>query len=271
MSKNRVTIKDVAKEAGVSIATVSYVLNNTPGQSISDDTRKKVLQFANLLGYECNIMAKYLATGKTNTVSAVVKDIEPFASQYYLKMLTEMSRLLYRKNLGLKLTDYTDALARGGDCDAYITIALGEKDFRAFADTKYVPVVAIDSMFDDRLFYRINDDFERIYKSAVSEFGAPVTLLTFSLPQEVITAARKTFDSVIVVTDLNTIANLDKSSHYVTVSSSIADNLSDYSVKLENASFALKASTAVESVAKAINKSITQSSEESIDDHDLKV
>ena len=73
--KKRVTIKDVATAADVSIATVSYVLNNTPGQSIGDDTRKKVLQFANILGYECNVMARYLATGKTNSVSAVIKDI----------------------------------------------------------------------------------------------------------------------------------------------------------------------------------------------------
>ena len=65
--KTRVTIKDVAKAADVSIATVSYVLNNAPGHTISEETRKKVLQFANILGYECNVMARYLATGKTNS------------------------------------------------------------------------------------------------------------------------------------------------------------------------------------------------------------
>ena len=47
----RATIRDVAREAGVSVATVSYVLNNRPNQKISDDTKKKVLQIANLLQY----------------------------------------------------------------------------------------------------------------------------------------------------------------------------------------------------------------------------
>lgn len=60
--KQSVTIKDVAKEAGVSVATVSYVINNRTDKRISEKTRKKVLQIINLLGYTPNQSAKALAT-----------------------------------------------------------------------------------------------------------------------------------------------------------------------------------------------------------------
>ena len=59
----KATIRDVAREAGVSVATVSYVLNNRPNQKISDDTKKKVLQIANLLQYSPSFAAKQLTTG----------------------------------------------------------------------------------------------------------------------------------------------------------------------------------------------------------------
>src|SRR4051812_9609919 len=47
-----VTIKDIAEKASVSIATVSRVLNNDPLLSVSDDTRKKVLEVVNKLNYK---------------------------------------------------------------------------------------------------------------------------------------------------------------------------------------------------------------------------
>ena len=264
--KNRVTIKDVATAAEVSIATVSYVLNNTPGQSISEDTRKKVLQFANLLGYECNVMAKYLASGKSNTVSVLIKDVKPFAAQYYMKLLTELSRLLWRQNLGLKIVDYSDGFKRNTDCDAYITVALTEKEFREFADTKYMPVIAIDSVFDDFLFYRINDDYETMYKTAKAESGLDkIVLLTFDLPEEVFRSAAAVFDDVKTVNSLSDLAGLDGKTCYVTLSSAIYDSSpKSQNIRLHSSSFALKASAAADAVAKAIGRLQSTSDEHNI-------
>ena len=53
-----VTIKDVAKEAGVAISTVSNVLNNV--KVVSEETRKKVLEASERLGYVPNMNAKML-------------------------------------------------------------------------------------------------------------------------------------------------------------------------------------------------------------------
>ena len=59
-----VTIKDVAREAGVSISVVSYVLNNNPNVSISDKTRTKVLDAAKKLNYRTNSFARGMRTKK---------------------------------------------------------------------------------------------------------------------------------------------------------------------------------------------------------------
>jgi DNA-binding LacI/PurR family transcriptional regulator len=72
-----VTMKDVAAWAGVSIKTVSRVVNNQG--EISDETRQRVQQAIEELGYEPNIVARSLITGKTNTIGLLVAEIEtPF-------------------------------------------------------------------------------------------------------------------------------------------------------------------------------------------------
>lgn len=60
-----VTIKDVAREAGVSISVVSYVLNNNPNVSISKETRKKVIDAASKLNYTPNSIARSMRTKKS--------------------------------------------------------------------------------------------------------------------------------------------------------------------------------------------------------------
>ncbi|WP_432564161.1 LacI family DNA-binding transcriptional regulator [Kineococcus sp. SYSU DK003] len=70
--RRRATSADVAREAGVSRATVSYVLNDTPGQKIPDQTREKVLDAARRLAYSPSPAARALRRGGSDVVLGVM-------------------------------------------------------------------------------------------------------------------------------------------------------------------------------------------------------
>ena len=74
MAGKTITIKDVAREAGVSVATVSYVVNGRTDLKISDETRKRVLQVINLLNYSPNQAAKALASKRKNQVGFAISE-----------------------------------------------------------------------------------------------------------------------------------------------------------------------------------------------------
>ena len=68
------TAADIAAEAGVSRATVGFVLNRTPGQTISAQTRDRVLEAADRLGYRPHVAARALASGRSMIVVHVLPD-----------------------------------------------------------------------------------------------------------------------------------------------------------------------------------------------------
>ncbi len=72
MSK-RTTLKDVAREAGVTAATVSYVINDTPGQTIRPETRKRVLEAVAKLKYTPNAHARTLRSHSVPSVGLVLR------------------------------------------------------------------------------------------------------------------------------------------------------------------------------------------------------
>jgi len=74
----KINIKDVAKKAGVSTATVSRVLGHFPG--VRDKTRKKVLKAVSELNYEINAVARSLRQRKTNSIGIIVGNV---LSQFY--------------------------------------------------------------------------------------------------------------------------------------------------------------------------------------------
>ena len=76
-----VTLADVARAAGVSLATASRALNGAPGRTVGVELRERVLAAARELNYSPNATAQAMARGQTATVGLVVHDIaDPFAA-----------------------------------------------------------------------------------------------------------------------------------------------------------------------------------------------
>lgn len=77
-----VTIKDVARECGVAISTVSNVLNHV--DNVSEETKKKVLEAVERLKYVPNMNARYLKSGRKNTVGLFLSSIQ---GDYYRALM----------------------------------------------------------------------------------------------------------------------------------------------------------------------------------------
>jgi len=97
------SIKDVAREAGVSIATVSRVLNDI--DVVNEDTKKKVLDAIKKLGYRPNIVARSLKTQRTKTIGILIPDI---SSQFYPEIVrgAEDVSNIYDYNIILGNSDF---------------------------------------------------------------------------------------------------------------------------------------------------------------------
>lgn len=86
----RATLKDVAAASGVSRATVSFVLNETPNQTISEATRAKVLRVVGELGYKPHGIARALREGSARIVVLFIESgLEGNYSRSYIRGLDE--------------------------------------------------------------------------------------------------------------------------------------------------------------------------------------
>lgn len=97
--RRRITMTDIAKEAGVSQTTVSFVLNNVEDANISKQTRLKVLEVAQELGYTPNV-PKYFANGQkhiiTNSIGFITDEIG--ISSYGGESLKGAQEAAWKKN-----------------------------------------------------------------------------------------------------------------------------------------------------------------------------
>lgn len=87
----KVTIKDIAKEAGVSITTVSLVLNNKPTR-IPEETKQRVKKIAKKYNYVPNVVAKSLVTRTTKTIGLILPDIENAFFSSFAKAVERFGR-----------------------------------------------------------------------------------------------------------------------------------------------------------------------------------
>ena len=86
-NKKMVTIKEIAKECNVSVATVSNILNHKPGAS--DETRRIVMAKIKELNYKPNTVARNLKTKNTRTIGVIVEDMTIFSIPDIVDGITE--------------------------------------------------------------------------------------------------------------------------------------------------------------------------------------
>lgn len=184
-----VTMKDIAQRANVSIATVSYVLNETG--NIGEETKKRVLEVIKELNYRPNHIAKSLKMQKTNTIGVIVEDITVFNAPKIIDGINENAAKL---GLSIILTNMRlEALAGNHPndpetckpivkqiiddlvskkVDGIIYIGLHPRDVTEFLPDIHIPVVFTYCYSTKENQCSINYDDERAAYDATTYFIA---------------------------------------------------------------------------------------------------
>lgn len=168
-----VTIYDVAREANVSMATVSRVVNGNP--NVKPSTRKKVLEAIERLGYRPNAVARGLASKKTTTVGVIIPDIssiffaelargiEDIATMYKYNIILSNSDQNKEKELHLLNT----MLAKQVDGILFMGGNITEEHVNEFQKSD-VPIVLAATIEENHLIPSVNIDYEQAAFEAVT-------------------------------------------------------------------------------------------------------
>jgi LacI family transcriptional regulator len=165
----KVTIYDVAKRAGVGIATVSRVLNDSPSVSVSN--RQKVLNAIHDLNYQPNSSARHLARGDTYTIGIM----SPFIGYSWFSdrirgiqdtlMLTDYDLVIFSIGNAEQMNEQFRSMSKFKFVSGMIIISMGvtDEDVQRFEEWK-APVVLLDS-FHPKLPCVTIDDVGGGYKA----------------------------------------------------------------------------------------------------------
>ncbi len=165
----KATLKDVAEKAGVSKATVSYIVNNVD-KPISEETKQRVLKAMEELHYVPNIGAASLTNKSSRLIGVVIPQTEPgsqlmFQNSFYSELLSAIE-LQARKN-GYRIlisgTDINESYLRlvmERSLDGVIAIGIFPDAFYEQLKELEVPLVMVDSYSSKSLYPNIRIDDE---------------------------------------------------------------------------------------------------------------
>jgi len=180
-----ITIKDIAKQAGVSTATVSYVINGS--RPVMPEKRQRVLDVIAKTNYQPNRVAKSLRTKKTNIIGVLAEDIIAFPtvgiingiSEYmeqtdYQILLSDLRMLDSLFNQYDQIVQQKDKINKalsflifGAKVDAVIYIGMFDRDISGIITNINKPLVIAYSTSDDDHICSVTYENEDISNSLV--------------------------------------------------------------------------------------------------------
>lgn len=171
-----ITIYDVAREAGVSMATVSRVVNGN--KNVKENTRKKVLEVIDRLDYRPNAVARGLASKKTTTVGVVIPNI---ANSYFATLAKGIDDIasMYKYNIVLASSDENDdhevavinsLFAKQVDGIIFMGYHLTEKIRAEFSRTR-TPIVLAGTVDLENQLPSVNIDYKVSVEDAITQLA----------------------------------------------------------------------------------------------------
>ncbi len=143
------TIYDIAEELGISVSTVSRVLNGF--EHVRASTRQRVLEAAERMGYVANVQARSLAGGRSNMIGVVVPGVD---NSYINAILSGIDDELARANLNLILytthrenrreAEYVRAVANGMTDGLILVVPLARTSYLDALREQHFPYVIVD-------------------------------------------------------------------------------------------------------------------------------
>lgn len=148
------TIRDVARQAGVSISTVSHVVNNS--RAVSKESRSRVLQAMNQLDYKPNALAQNLRRQQTYTIGMIVPDS---ANPFFAEVARGIEDTSFEQNHSVilcntdgdvdKQTTHTDLLIKNQVAGILFVAAGISTELVENLQARRVPVVVVDREVPD--------------------------------------------------------------------------------------------------------------------------
>lgn len=173
MAKQTITIYDVAREAGVSMATVSRVVNGNP--NVKPSTRKKVSDVIDRLNYRPNAVARGLASKKTTTVGVIIPDVTNLYFSSLARGIDDIASM-YNYNIILANSDgdtekekrvLNTVLAQQVDGVIFMGHEVNE-EVRREIDLTDTPVVLAGTIDEENELPSIVIDYEKAIKDATN-------------------------------------------------------------------------------------------------------
>jgi len=171
----RITIYDVAKEADVSLATVSRVINGS--EVVREDTRMKVQEAIEKLGYKPNAIAQGLALQKTTTIALIVPEASFFYTGQIINGLIDVAKI-YKYNIVLHTT--TEGISEMNDIIETIIKShvdgvvifndkLNKEELNTL--TRYqIPIVVIGNRMSDDTIGSVYVDYAKLIYDYASDY-----------------------------------------------------------------------------------------------------
>jgi DNA-binding LacI/PurR family transcriptional regulator len=173
----RVSSKDVAKEAGVSQATVSYVLNNVEGVKIKPETREAVLEAAKKLNYHPNLIAKSMRLRKAMSIGVVSdKSMSSYMTMNVLEGVRDalLSRnytmtLCSNKSEDIESAEYIRYYSSNRiDGIIFVFTKLSEEQINYLIENN-IPYVVIHTNFGNEISHMVNTNMEEAVHEAIKQ------------------------------------------------------------------------------------------------------